>query len=523
MKPINFTLARLAISSILVALFYCAAPAQSPPVISNQPTGLSVVAGGTATFHVTVAGVGPFRYQWQLNGTNIPDVISTMAGGGSLRLGNGIPAVSARLCVPQGVASDAAGNLFIADTQNELIRKVDARGIITTVAGTGTLGPLRDGGPATNANLYLPDSVAVDGAGNVFVTDWGNGRVRKVDTDGVIKTVAGNGSLFFSGDGPLATNVSLSGPSGVVVDYANNLFIADQGHNLIRRVDANGIIKTVAGGGRFGFGDGGQATNGGLNLPSGIALDSFGNLFIADSGNGRVRKVDTNGTITTVAGGGNGGDGGAATNASLSWPYGLALDSVGNVFVSENMSGRIRKVDINGIITTVTGAGSLFTGDGGPAADARLLYPFGIAIDASGNLLIADSGDDSQANVGHNSIRKVALSDSPTLRLEIVGAADAGDYRVVIGSPYGSVTSAVAKVTLTLPPIQVGFDPGSALRLQFVTVPNTPCILETSSNLIPPVPWRPSMTNLADTNGAWSVVITNVLGYPAQYFRVRAL
>jgi uncharacterized protein (TIGR03437 family) len=245
---------------------------------------------------------------------------------------------------PEGVAVDGAGNLFIADSSNHRIRQVSPNGIITTAAGNGAAGFSGDGGPAGSAQLNGPIGVAVDGTGNLFILDSTNNRVRKVFSNGIIATVAGNGTHGFSGDGGPATSAALGGFNcnracgGVAVDGAGNLFIADSGNHRIRKISASGIISTVAGNGVADFsGDGGPATDAQLSYPVGVTVDGAGNLFIAEYG--RVRKVSSSGIITTVAGGGqladSSADGGAATNAALSAPYALAVDAGGNLFIAD--------------------------------------------------------------------------------------------------------------------------------------------------------------------------------------------
>ena len=290
------------------------------------------------------------------------------------------------------------GNLFIADPGNERIRKVDSAGVITTVAGTGIRGFSGDGGPAVDARLSSPGGVAVDGAGNLFIADLFNHQIRKVDSAGVITTVAGTGIRGFSRDGGPAVDAWLASPGGVAVDGAGNLFIADDGNRRIRKVDSAGVITTVAGTGGFGFsGDGGPAVDARLSYPRGVAVDGAGNLFIADWWDDRIRKVDSAGVITTVAGtGGFGfsGDGGPAVDARLRSPGGVAVDGAGNLFIADEGNHRIRKVDSAGVITTVAGTGGFgFSGDGGPAVDARLRSPGGVAVDGAGNLFIADEGN----------------------------------------------------------------------------------------------------------------------------------
>src|SRR5947208_4395441 len=328
-------------------------------------------------------------------------VITTVAGKESSGFsGDGGPATAAELYLPAGVTFGAAGDLFIADQQNNRIRRVDATaGIITTVAGNGSAGFGGDGGPATAAQLNYPYSVGVDAAGNVLIPDTTNERLRRIDArTGIITPVAGNGTPSFSGDGGPATTAQIGFVPGVAVDPAGNLFITDHNAQRIRRVDAaTGIITTVAGNGTAGFGgDDGPATAAQLTDPSGIALDASGNLFIADRL--RVRRVEAStGVITTIAGNGNccfSGDGGPATAAGLDYCLNVAVDIAGNVFTAEPCNNhRVRRVDATtGIITTVAGNGVHgFSGDGGPATAAELGSPVAVAVDAAGNVLIADT------------------------------------------------------------------------------------------------------------------------------------
>ena len=305
-------------------------------------------------------------------------------------------ATAAELFCPLGVVVDTAGNVYIADSYNNRIRKVTIDGVINTVAGNGTLGFTGDGGPATAAELNYPYGVAVDTAGNLYIADSGNNRVRKVTTDGVINTVAGNGTKGYSGDGGFATEAQLRGPNGVAIDTAGNLYIADEGSNRIRKVTTDGVINTVAGNGGYGYsGDGGSAKEANLGIPFGIAVDIAGNLYIADRNNNRVRKVTLDGVINTVAGSGMSGysgDGGAATAAQLYSPSGVAVDTAGNLYIADVNNYRIRKVTAGGVISTVAGNGtSGFSGDGGPATEAKLLFPVGVAVDTADNLFISDA------------------------------------------------------------------------------------------------------------------------------------
>jgi len=416
--------------------------------ITVEPQSQTVPAGAAVTFSVAVAGPGPYVYQWQFNGTNLPSgIITTVAGNGTAGYsGDGGPATNARLSQPNGLAADAFGNLFIGDTGNNRVRKVSLGGVISTVAGDGSGSYSGDGGPATNAALNYPIGVAVDASGNLFVAQQYGQRIRKVSTNGVITTFAGNGNQGFSGDGGPAINASLNEACGVALDASGNLLIADYYNNRIRKVDTNGIITTVAGSGPVGYGtgsysgDGGPATNAGVNAPYAVVTDVAGNLFIADTHNNRIRKVDTNGVITTIAGNGNqgySGDGGPATDAALADPGGVALDSSGNVFIGDNGNNRVRKVDTNGIITTVAGDGIAgFSGDGGPSVYAELRNPIGVALDTAGNLAFAD--------VNNNRIRKVMTASAPTLTINNVATNDAGNYTVIVSNASQSVTSSVA-------------------------------------------------------------------------------
>jgi sugar lactone lactonase YvrE len=349
------------------------------------------------------------------------------AGGYS---GDGGAATAALFNYPEAFAFDASGDLFIADTGNNVIREVNRAGTINTVAGGGSLGNAGNGGLATNAAVNSPNDVAVDAAGDLFIADSGNNVIREVNgATGIITTVAGNGASGYSGDGGPATTAELGALSGMAVDAAGDLFIADLVDSVIREVHAaTGIITTLAGNGTAGYsGDGGAATAAELNWPAALAVDSAGNLFIADSGNYAIRKVDgATGIISTVAGNGstngNSGDGGSAIHAGLSNPRGLAFDAAGDLFIATDdyYQSLVREVSLAGIITTVAGngyGGSGYSGDGGPATAAQLNSATRLAFDAAGDLLIADSGNDV--------IRAVSPAGIITT---VVGVASVGGY-----------------------------------------------------------------------------------------------
>jgi sugar lactone lactonase YvrE len=375
--------------------------------------GTSAALGGPQAGAVDATGNLFFSVSGGLNVVlrldAITNVLALVAGNGTLGYsGDGGPATSAQLAIPNGVALDAAGNLYIADAGNHCIRKV-SNGVITTVAGNGTSGYSGDGGPATTAQLAIPWGVAVDAAGNLYIGDFSNYRVRKV-SNGVMTTVAGNGTRGYSGDGGPATSAELTQPQGVAVDGAGNLYIADGGNQRIRKV-ANGVIATVAGNGTLGFsGDKGPATSAQLSTPEYVAVDSAGNLYIADLGNSRVRLV-SNGVITTVVGNGTagfGGDNGPAISAQLNGPLGMAVDSAGNLYIADYQNHRVRKVS-NGLIASVAGNGTLGeSGDGGPATSAQMNLPSGVAVDSAGGVYSAESNDELVRKVSNGVIATVA-------------------------------------------------------------------------------------------------------------------
>jgi hypothetical protein len=332
--------------------------------------------------------------------------IYTVAGNGFWGVsGNGGPAAAATLNDPTNTATDAAGNLYIADSGNQMVRRVDAKtGTITRFAGTGTAGYKGDGGAATSAQLNYPYALAFDSAGNLYISDSNNYAVRRVDeATGTISTVAGTGTSGYSGDGGQAGKAELAYPQGIAVDKAGNLYIGDQ--QRVRVVNAStGVITTFAGNGSWGFsGDGGPATSASLTYVEGLAIDQSGNLYIADADNAAVRKVTAaTGIITTVAGQGGyshwgySGDGGPATSAMLNFPQGVAVDGSGNLYIADSSNYVIREVTAaDGIIKTIAGHRNWCTtlsGDGGPAVESGICYASGVAIDSHGNLYVAEEG-----------------------------------------------------------------------------------------------------------------------------------
>jgi uncharacterized repeat protein (TIGR02543 family) len=371
-----------------------------------------------ATFTATGGGGG---------GPITGGIITTIAGSGTSGFsGDGGQAIAAAIWSPTDAAADAAGNLYIVDHGNDRIRRVAAgSGIITTVAGTGTLGFSGDGGPATAANIYSPFSIAVDAAGNLYIADTYNYRIRRVDAvTGIITTVAGTGVQGYGGDGGPATAALIDAPHDIAVDAAGNIYIAELDNHRIRRVmAASGVIETFAGTGAAGFtGDGGLATAAELNTPIGVAVDAAGNVYITDNFNHRVRMVAAaTGIMTTVAGTGintYGGDGGPAIAADLNSPRALAVDSDGNLYISDFSNRRIRRVDAaTGVISTFAGTGTQgFSGDGGPAIQARIYNVYGLGSDTVGNVYLADTYNNRVRKVGEGA---AVPADGPPYTLTI--------------------------------------------------------------------------------------------------------
>lgn len=556
-------------------------------------------------------------------------IITTVAGSSLGFSGDGGMATNAQLrsltVMLEGIASDGAGNFLVSDCGNNRVRKIDTNGIITTVAGNGLGTFAGDGVAVTNTSLTAA-GIVIDGSGNLFIADRANKRIRKIDTNGIITTVAGTNAIGFAGDGGPASVAKLQLPMGVSVDGFGNLIIADTGNNRIRKVDINGVITTIAGNNSSGyFGDGVSALATALNQPSHAIPDAFGNLYIADMGNSRIRKVDASGIISTVAGTnliGYSGDGGAAANASLNKPLDLALDSYGNLFIADSQNNRIRKVDLAGspilqlknvttnnagdyqaVITSPSGSvtssvvsltvflppsisvqpvsisapvgGSAnfnvaainnpplgyqwftssgrtataesilsggqvlmafildggqgyvstpqvhFTGGGGSGAvgTARVLAGRVISI----NMVNLGSGytSDPTVQIDPPSTINTVLTDetNASLTLPSVTSANSTNYLVVVTNSYGSVTSSAAYLIVFLAPQSFAAQYlGTGLQLQFNGTPNYPYILQSTTNLIPPIVWKSVRTNSADNSGIWQFTDNN-LNADQKYYR----
>jgi uncharacterized protein YjdB len=370
------------------------------------------VAAGTTTISYTVSNscgtVSATASVTVSAPTGGGGIITTVAGSSARGYaGDGSAATAGELNFTAGVAVDASGNIYIADASNNRVRKVNTAGVLSTFAGDGSYGSSGDGSAATAASLENPQGVAVDGSGNVFIAEGGGNRIRKVNTAGVISTIAGTGTGGYSGDGGSATAAEIWYPEGVAVDGAGNVYIADALNQRIRKVSTSGIMSTIAGDGSSGYsGDGGAATAATMKYPYNVAVDASGNVYFADDQNNRVRKINTAGIISTIAGNGTAGysgDGGAATAAELQSPWGVAVDGSGNVYIGDWGNNRVRKVNAAGVITTLAGDGTGgYSGDGGAATAAELAAPWGVALDATGNVYIAD--------YDNSRIRKVSAS-----------------------------------------------------------------------------------------------------------------
>ncbi|MBE2290486.1 MAG: T9SS type A sorting domain-containing protein [Chitinophagaceae bacterium] len=331
-------------------------------------------------------------------------IITTVAGNGKLgATGDDDYAAYSTVNITGGLKHDNNGNLFISDQYNNKIRKIDARGVITTLAGFGSAGMSGDGGPAVKAKVSAPMGLAIDKIGNLYFADSKNNRIRKIDTAGVISTVAGNGMAGFAGDDSAATLARLSLPKGIAFDSKGNMFIADCNNHKIRKVDTKGIITTVAGADttfHFYYGDGIKAVDAYLYQPSDVIVLNNDEVVFTDAANNVIRKIDTAGIITTIAGSGNnagyGGDNGPAKTSQLNYPVSLALDRTGNIYFADYFNNRVRKIGTDGKINTIAGDGTAdrsHIGDGGLAVDACVTRPTCVAVDSAGNLFIGEKAN----------------------------------------------------------------------------------------------------------------------------------
>jgi len=447
------------VGSKATAVIFNQAPATT--IRLNGPTGLAVDSSGDIFIAEGGIGtgsglaVGDYKI-WKINGVGI---VSTAAGNGiESYSGDGGAATAAQMNTPSNMVLDSVGNLYVADSANNRVRRISPGGVIVTVAGNGVAGYSGDGGPAASAMLNSPEGLAADADGNVYIADTKNNRIRKLLPGGTIIGIAGNGNAAFFGDGGPANSASIHAPEALYSAGGGHIYIADTGNQRIRELLPDGTITTVAGNGVQGVaGDGGPAASAQLNQPAGVTLDAAGNIYIADEGNNRVRLVSTNGTISTFAGAATFalGDGGPATGAQLSAPASVALDAAGNVYIADSGHNRIRVVS-GGTINTLAGTGvCCYEGDGGPASAAQLNSPWGLLTDASGRLFVADSGN--------NAIRLIQTAPSgglPTIAAITNGASNqtgavaGGEIVVVYGTGLGPAQLVVA-ATGPQPPQQL--------------------------------------------------------------------
>ncbi len=452
-----------------------------------------------------------------------PGRIDTVAGDGELNYrADGVPATQAPIFLPYGVVVDPAGNIYLSDTNNNRVRRVDAQsGLISTIAGNGGSGYSGDGGPATQATISQPCGLAIDGAGNLYFADSGNAIIRRIDAiSGIITTVAGTPSApGYSGDGSAATSAELSSPRGLTFDAAGDLFVADTNNNVIREVAVGtGTISTVAGTGIAGYStDGVLATGAQLNSPWTVSIGADNAFYIADLGNNRVRKV-TSGVISTVAGTGNrgfSGDAGAATSAELNDPTSVILDPAGNLYIADSGNNRVRKVyNDTGYIETLAGNDSeQFSGDTGPANNASLYAPYALFFGQSGNLFVADTL--------HNRIRRILASPFalvyPVMRVgktsapQIEGLENDGNDSLSVASPVfnnaalNSATttcvfttaiapSALCNLGVEFAPTSVGSNVTGSVTLNS-NAGNSPTVINVSGQVLSVEPTTTSLTS----------------------------
>lgn len=444
------------------------------------------IATGTATISYTVTNTCGTSVATKVVTVTCPsgvDVITTILGTGAGGSGpSGIIGTSSAINAPWGVGSDAAGNVYVAEASNHRVRKVSPSGVVTDFAGTGVAGFLGDGGLATAARLSAPTGLAVFGT-DVYVVDQGNARIRKINAAGIITTVAGNGSSGYSGDGMAATLTSISSPNGLCFDLAGNMYIPDQGTNRVRKVNTAGIISTIAGTGVYGyFGDGGPATLAQMKQPNGVTADNAGNLFISEYAGNRIRRVDAvTGIITTYTGNGTAGfsgDGGPASLAVINGPAGMDVDNAGNLLICDVENNRIRQINpVTGVISTFAGTGVAgFFGDGGAPTVAKLNRPHRINCDGSGNTYIAD--------INNQRVRKVTMGAAS---ISAPSSICVGASVTLNATPFGGTWSSSATAVVTIGSstgIATAISPGTAtitympfvgcMTLTTITVNSTP-------------------------------------------------
>jgi Secretion system C-terminal sorting domain/Bacterial Ig domain len=487
-------------------------------------------------------------------------IITTIAGNGTPGFsGDGFAATLAQLNLPHNLTLDKSGNMYISDGSNFRIRKLSPSGIISTIAGTGTAGYNGDGILATVAQISGVFGLALDDTGNLYFADLNNSRLRKIDTFGVITTIAGTGVFGYNGDDIAATTAQLRNPIDVAIDNYGNIFLSDEGSRRIRKI-TGGIIATVVGTGILGYsGDGGPATAAKISDGYAIAFDKMWNLYIADHAAYNVRKVDVGGTIYTVTGNGTAGfsgDGGLATAAIMDRAAGVAVDGCGNIYISDQPNYRIRKINPAGIITTITGNGVAgYFGDGGLASLAQINGVVGIKADALLNVYFADAGNNVVRKISSNNHAPsftaghvqnlVICKDTPLVVLNAMLAASDLDtlqqetWSVAMPPLHGTLIAAYSAASTggTITPMGLSYTPttgfvgndsfkvtvrdcGNLADTTMVYVRVNGCTLGTPSNLpereevlrVSPNPAKDELIISADCGSYNTIVITNTFG-----------
>jgi sugar lactone lactonase YvrE len=387
----------------------------------NHPSGVAVDPAG----NVYVADYGNNL----IRAISSSGVVTTIAGNGSQGSSNGT-GTAASFKSPSAVAVDAAGNLYVADEANNLIRKISPSGVVTTLAGPNFPGSSGSaGGPSGPASFSSPSGVAVDASGNVYVADYNNFLIRKINSSGVVTTFAGNGSQGSANGIGLAA--SFDYPSGLGIDASGNIYVTDQGNNLVRMISPSGTVTTLAGP-NFPAPNG---TAGYFNLPSGVAVDASGNVYVADYGNNLIRKITSSGVVSTLAG--NGSVGSANTIASFEQPTGVAVDAAGNVYVADNGNNLIRMISPSGVVTTLAGNGVPGLNNG-PDTAASFYYPTGVAVDDAGNVYVAD--------FNNSSIRKITSAGAVSTFAGNGSRGSANGTAASFNNPFGIAVDASGNV-----------------------------------------------------------------------------
>ena len=452
----------------------CSYPVSFQPALAGLRSGPLVFTDANGSVRLGIGGIGLAPAA-----SLLPGLTSTLAGTGVVgSSGDTGAATSAELNAPAAAAFDRQGNLFFVDTTNNEVREVTASGTITGIAGTGTAGSSGDGGPATAATLNAPQGIVVDLAGNLYIADTGNNKIRYIDQlTGIISTFAGTGTAGYSGDFGGALSATFNGPTGLFLTPAGALYVADTGNNVIRTMGVHSpLVSTFVGNGTAGFsGDGGSGPAAELTGPKGVAVDASGNLYIADTGNNRIRELSAQGVMSTLAGqqgGGYTGDGTAAST-ELNAPAGIAVDSAGTLYIADTLNNRIR-VLAGGQIATVVGTGTAAaTGDGDTSTLATIGGPLGVALDKLGNVVVVDTGNNKlrEVTVGTDSLAFGKENPGSTTPAQLVALYDGGNQALSVASvtfPAGYAAQSVTSGTsCSSAPLSVAIGANCALQIAF--------------------------------------------------------